>query len=95
MGAANKDSQKDVAQSVWVEEQSSHAAKRKFETRSDLTERAGIDTVLVPAGKTPRAFGEGCGWPVWGTGHANGGVCECFFSIRKESSDEQAWSVPG
>src|SRR6266513_1325573 len=81
MGAANKDSQKDVARSVWVEEQSSHAAKRKFETRSDLTERAGIDTVLVPAGKIRAHWGKDaggrCGEPATRT-------VGCFFISERK-----------
>src|SRR5689334_10010651 len=53
MSSTDTESQK-VTPPVESPEQSSPAAKRKFDTRSELSEQVGTDTLLVPAGKTPR-----------------------------------------
>ena len=52
--SSTTESPQKVAPPVENTEQSSQAAKRKFDTRSELKEQVGTDTVLVRDGKTPR-----------------------------------------
>ncbi len=54
MSSTHTESPQKVAPPVESTEQSSQAAKRKFDTRSELKEQVGTDTVLVRDGKTPR-----------------------------------------
>jgi hypothetical protein len=53
MNPVNSDLPKDAASPVKVEEPSA-PAKPKFDTHSELSDRAGTDTIIVPPGKTPR-----------------------------------------
>jgi hypothetical protein len=54
MSSTHTESPQEVAPPVQSTEQSSPVAKRKFDTRSELSEQVGTDTVLVRDGKTPR-----------------------------------------
>jgi hypothetical protein len=54
MSNADTDRQENIATPDKGIEQSGLAAKRKFETRSELSDQVGIDTLLVRDGKTPR-----------------------------------------
>jgi hypothetical protein len=54
MSSTRTEPEQEVAPPVESTEPSSPAARRKFDTRSELSEQVGTDTVLVRDGKTPR-----------------------------------------
>src|SRR5437762_2321436 len=54
MSSTKTDLPQEVAPPTESAEQLSAAARRKFDTRSELSEQVGTDTVLVRDGKTPR-----------------------------------------
>src|SRR5207248_8059437 len=54
MSSTDTQSPQEVAPPVDSVEQSTPEVKRKFDTRSELSEQVGTDTVLVRDGKTPR-----------------------------------------
>lgn len=54
MSSTKTDLPQEVAPVVDSAQQSSEATQKKFDTRSELSEQVGTDTVLVRDGKTPR-----------------------------------------
>src|SRR5207302_4532581 len=54
MGSTKTDLPQEVASPIERGQPSSPDTRRKFDTRSELSEQVGTDTVLVRDGKTPR-----------------------------------------